>query len=123
MNLKAKTYKLEPNTGFTLIEIMVAVSIFAIVAVITTGALVTANNTNRKAQAIKLAIDNLNFAVDSMVLNLGNGGRYHCITGGNANPNWPTSYDETNPCPRSEEHTSELQSQSNLVCRLLLEKK
>src|SRR6266853_5321734 len=29
----------------------------------------------------------------------------------------PTRY------PRSEEHTSELQSQSNLVCRLLLEKK
>src|SRR2546427_5927665 len=29
----------------------------------------------------------------------------------------------TNPRPRSEEHTSELQSQSNLVCRLLLEKK
>src|SRR2546427_13215457 len=29
---------------------------------------------------------------------------------------WPISY-------RSEEHTSELQSQSNLVCRLLLEKK
>src|SRR2546430_8369444 len=27
------------------------------------------------------------------------------------------------PEPRSEEHTSELQSQSNLVCRLLLEKK
>src|SRR5688572_32073373 len=27
------------------------------------------------------------------------------------------------PCWRSEEHTSELQSQSNLVCRLLLEKK
>src|SRR5688572_31791100 len=32
----------------------------------------------------------------------------------------------TGPCTsatRSEEHTSELQSQSNLVCRLLLEKK
>src|SRR5438034_4792703 len=27
------------------------------------------------------------------------------------------------PCPRSEEHTSELQSHSDLVCRLLLEKK
>src|SRR2546430_3015549 len=27
------------------------------------------------------------------------------------------------PLERSEEHTSELQSQSNLVCRLLLEKK
>src|SRR5688572_32600305 len=32
--------------------------------------------------------------------------------------------DHTNRMPaRSEEHTSELQSQSNLVCRLLLEKK
>src|SRR2546430_11643436 len=32
--------------------------------------------------------------------------------------------DETTPvASRSEEHTSELQSQSNLVCRLLLEKK
>src|SRR2546430_13581516 len=29
----------------------------------------------------------------------------------------------TVPVERSEEHTSELQSQSNLVCRLLLEKK
>src|SRR5205085_10509438 len=28
-----------------------------------------------------------------------------------------------NSSPRSEEHTSELQSQSNLVCRLLLEQK
>src|SRR2546430_12022704 len=30
---------------------------------------------------------------------------------------------EVNESGRSEEHTSELQSQSNLVCRLLLEKK
>src|SRR5688572_30966543 len=29
----------------------------------------------------------------------------------------------SSPTKRSEEHTSELQSQSNLVCRLLLEKK
>src|SRR2546430_10880274 len=53
---------------------------------------------------------------------------------------WATLLRDTAPCrfstaeatqarssrsrhPRSEEHTSELQSQSNLVCRLLLEKK
>src|SRR2546430_4084045 len=36
----------------------------------------------------------------------------------------PTRIPATNrKKPRSEEHTSELQSQSNLVCRLLLEKK
>src|SRR2546430_3559393 len=33
------------------------------------------------------------------------------------------SFDMAMPFSRSEEHTSELQSQSNLVCRLLLEKK
>src|SRR2546430_6089075 len=36
----------------------------------------------------------------------------HHVVGGAARRGW-----------RSEEHTSELQSQSNLVCRLLLEKK
>src|SRR2546430_9703590 len=49
---------------------------------------------------------------------------------------WPATLYDSSPhplqfrrwCPhmkleRSEEHTSELQSQSNLVCRLLLEKK
>src|SRR5688572_31589167 len=34
-----------------------------------------------------------------------------------------TVTDEVSVMERSEEHTSELQSQSNLVCRLLLEKK
>src|SRR2546427_5773922 len=41
-------------------------------------------------------------------------------------PDWETlPYDHFSPHHdlRSEEHTSELQSQSNLVCRLLLEKK
>src|SRR5690606_40598760 len=32
-------------------------------------------------------------------------------------------YDRLIDAPRSEEHTSELQSRENLVCRLLLEKK
>src|SRR2546430_9176679 len=34
-----------------------------------------------------------------------------------------TKHDHAQDPERSEEHTSELQSQSNLVCRLLLEKK
>src|SRR2546430_9170542 len=42
--------------------------------------------------------------------------QHHRIAGGQRRP-WQT------PALRSEEHTSELQSQSNLVCRLLLEKK
>src|SRR5688572_18947421 len=40
-----------------------------------------------------------------------------------ANVSLPTLKFQRVELPRSEEHTSELQSQSNLVCRLLLEKK
>src|SRR5271166_6722250 len=36
---------------------------------------------------------------------------------------WPLCAWETASQPRSEEHTSELQSRGHLVCRLLLEKK
>src|SRR2546430_10139610 len=44
----------------------------------------------------------------------------------NPRPSWNTPLlvsSAVNVATRSEEHTSELQSQSNLVCRLLLEKK
>src|SRR6266566_8028870 len=44
---------------------------------------------------------------------------------GTARRCWPagSAPSRRRPCPRSEEHTSELQSPCNLVCRLLLEKK
>src|SRR5258706_10959490 len=43
---------------------------------------------------------------------------------GSDTANMPILHDSDSPgCPRSEEHTSELQSLTNLVCRLLLEKK
>ena len=66
------------KNGFTLIEMMVAVSIFAIVAMITTGALITISDVNRKAQAIKIAMDNVSFAMDSIILNLRDGAVFHC---------------------------------------------
>src|SRR5256885_11392745 len=39
------------------------------------------------------------------------------------NPHGKTAFRSSTTSPRSEEHTSELQSPCNLVCRLLLEKK
>ena len=66
------------SKGFTLIEIMVAVSIFVVVALIATGAFITANQINQKAQAIKLIMDNLNFALDSMSLKIRKGTVFDC---------------------------------------------
>src|SRR5260370_21242297 len=48
----------------------------------------------------------------------------HAPLGGIENGGWKLIYtDQKNSTMRSEEHTSELQSHLNLVCRLLLEKK
>src|SRR5256885_5435106 len=47
--------------------------------------------------------------------------RFQSCGSGGANIGWPRNCDDFGP--RSEEHTSELQSPCNLVCRLLLEKK
>src|SRR2546428_13924799 len=54
----------------------------------------------------------------------------HCVNFRAANGNKPNATRESVTCQltmpfteRSEEHTSELQSRSDLVCRLLLEKK
>src|SRR2546427_5998127 len=51
------------------------------------------------------------------------GGRYAALTVVGMLPAALIGADGRTLLERSEEHTSELQSQSNLVCRLLLEKK
>lgn len=68
----------EKQKGFTLIEMVVAVSIFVVVALIVSLVFVSLAQANRKAQALKLLIDNLNFSMDTMVLNLKTGRDYEC---------------------------------------------
>ena len=54
------------HKGFTLIELMVALSIFSIVSFVATSTIITVMNSYRKAQNVKLLVDNLSFALDSM---------------------------------------------------------
>src|SRR2546426_7104334 len=49
--------------------------------------------------------------------------RSSCATPTSSPAAWTRSSSNASPSCRSEEHTSELQSPCNLVCRLLLEKK
>src|SRR5438034_2466116 len=51
------------------------------------------------------------------------GFRRHAARSGQSFPRTRRRWPPRPACPRSEEHTSELQSHSDLVCRLLLEKK
>lgn len=66
------------NKGFTLIEMMVAVSLFAVVMTISVGALLALVDANRKAQALQSVMNNLNVALDGMVRNIRMGVSYHC---------------------------------------------
>ncbi|MBI3632993.1 MAG: type II secretion system protein [Candidatus Vogelbacteria bacterium] len=67
------------NAGFTLIEIMVSISIFTVVMLITMGALLSLNDSSRKAQALRTVIDNLNFSVEDMNRKIRTGDSYECL--------------------------------------------
>ena len=69
---------LATNKGFTLIEMMVAVALFSVVMLVTTGALLALVDANRKAQALHSVMENLNVAVDGMVRAMRIGSSYHC---------------------------------------------
>ncbi|MBP9856296.1 MAG: type II secretion system protein [Candidatus Pacebacteria bacterium] len=73
------------QAGFTLVEMLVAVAIFVIVAMVVTSVFITLANANRKAQSIRLVMDNLNFAIDSVALKMREGSSYKCNTEGNDN--------------------------------------
>ncbi|MBI5004627.1 MAG: prepilin-type N-terminal cleavage/methylation domain-containing protein [Candidatus Lloydbacteria bacterium] len=77
-----KKNKRTQERGFTLIEIMVSVSIFAVVVIIAVGALVSINDANRKVQSMRALMDNLNFALENISRTLRTGSSYHCgVTG------------------------------------------
>lgn len=73
---------MKTTRGFTLIEMMVAVSIFAVVMLIGVGALLSLVQTNRRAQAINSVMNNVNAAVESMTRTMRVGTTYHCGAGG-----------------------------------------
>ncbi|MES3005216.1 MAG: prepilin-type N-terminal cleavage/methylation domain-containing protein [Patescibacteria group bacterium] len=69
---------LKNNKGFTLIEIMVAVSIFAVIMVISAGAIISIFDSNRKSQSLRTVMDNVSLTMESMVRNIRFGTNYHC---------------------------------------------
>ncbi len=66
------------NKGFTLVEMIVAVGLFAIVMTVATGAIFSIVDANRSAQSLNSAITNFSFAAESMVRDIRTGNRYVC---------------------------------------------
>lgn len=69
--------KKEYHDGFTLMEVMVSVSIFAIIITIGIGSLLTINTTLQKTRADRQAMDSLSYVMDTMTRQIRTGYEYN----------------------------------------------
>lgn len=80
-----KRYKIKKfrriNTGYTIIETMIAVSLFLVIIMTGMGALLNANLLHQKSQNMRSIMDNLSFIMEDMSRNLRTGYSYRCLTG------------------------------------------
>lgn len=70
--------------GYTLIELIIAVGLFALIMMLASGAYLVMIGINRQTQSIATGIDNLSFALETMTRTIRTGTRYAC--GGS----WPS---------------------------------
>lgn len=75
-NNKKKVYNF--SNGFTLIELMVSISIFISIMLAAMGALIIASNGAKEAKALRITMDNVNFAMENMTRSLRIGSKYNC---------------------------------------------
>lgn len=70
--------KFKNQLGFTLVEMLIAVSLFIVVVTISIGALLSVYDANRKAQSSKTVVDNLNLGIENMTRTIRFGSSYFC---------------------------------------------
>jgi prepilin-type N-terminal cleavage/methylation domain-containing protein len=72
-------YKFEDNSkGFTLVELIVSVGLFAIVATVGIGSIASIYNSNSKSQSLTSVTNDLNYTIESMSRNIRFAKVYHC---------------------------------------------
>jgi prepilin-type N-terminal cleavage/methylation domain-containing protein len=74
------TTKRETPRGFTLIELMVAVGLFAIIMILAAGAYLIIIGINNRVQSMTAGINNLSFALETMTRDIRTGTSYS-VTG------------------------------------------
>lgn len=74
------------SKGYTLIELMTAISIFIIVMTISMGSILGIFDASRKSRSLKAVMNNLNLAIETMSKEMRYGKNYHCGGGTLADP-------------------------------------
>lgn len=65
-------------SGYTLVELIVATGLFALVMLLASGAYLMMIGLNRHAQSVATGIDNLSFAIETMARDIRTGTAYDC---------------------------------------------
>lgn len=109
-NLQFTIYNLlkaRKSRGFTLVELLTAISIFAIIMTISLGSILGIFDANRKTRAMKNVVSNLNLALEGMAKEIRFGRDYHCGQSGQ----------DTSPqnCPSGDTYFSFLDSEGSQV--------
>ncbi len=79
-NMKTLSISKSLKSGFTLVEIIISLAIFTVVALVAIGALLRVMDANRKSLSLKTAINNLNFSLESMSREMRLGSKYYLGT-------------------------------------------
>lgn len=74
-----KDFRQKNKNGYTIIETMIAISLFIIIVMAGMGALLNANLLHNKSKDMRSIMDNLSFVVEDMSRNLRIGFNYYCI--------------------------------------------
>ena len=70
------------NKGFTIIEMVVAVGVFAVVITVSLAAFLNVSNIQKRAEALRVINNNLNFSLETMMREIRSGSNYSVGTGG-----------------------------------------
>jgi prepilin-type N-terminal cleavage/methylation domain-containing protein len=70
------------SQGFTLVELLVSVGIFAVIMTLSAGAYLVIIDLNAHAQATALAADNISFVFENMTRSIRTGSGYGCLAAG-----------------------------------------
>lgn len=64
--------------GFTLVELMVATTIFVVIVISSIGSLLVLLGASKDSRGLRFAMDNVNFAMESMTRSIRMGVNYYC---------------------------------------------
>lgn len=90
-------HKRKRSGGYTLIELIIAVGLFALVMTLASGAYLLMISISRQTQGVSTGIDNLSFAAETMTRTIRTGTNYSCGGGGGDCSGGGSSFSVRNP--------------------------